>query len=259
MTDVSYDAGERRWFIPPSLANLPSPPAFLLRPGTRRDRRAYSKMLVKEGLQLHRPAALRAETIKGLQALWSPEIFEEYEGRIKSYWDAADQHGKEYEGADVVPLFEHPDKEAMDDLSRRITDSWQPLRAMVADIISFNADSPTVLLSLLVDSWKGIDVPFSRAEGVVSLDTLEAVEDALLAIERKAIAEKIAGVGEGLAFLQLRAEASGLLFLTKEQEKNSASPSLSTSTPPNSMTDGKAEEPGSSTASEPSTEALATS
>ncbi|PZU59831.1 MAG: hypothetical protein DI547_04970 [Sphingobium sp.] len=210
-------------------------------------------MLVREGLRLHSQEDFRKETLLGLEALWSPEHFAEYEGRLRGYWDAFDQFQTEHAGTDDAPDFEHPDAGAVDDLTRRVTASWRPLRDLAADLIAFNADSPTIMLSVLVDGWKHLDVPFAREEGVVTLDKLEDVEDALLAVEREAMERKIEGVSPSLAWLQLRAEAGARLFLSRTEEKNSASPSLSPPTPSISLTDGPEIPDGTSTASETST------
>lgn len=254
MTKYAQEATEVLSWTPPSLASIPNPPVLLLKPGTRRERRIYSRMLVEEGLRLHSQAAFRDETIKGLKELWSPEIFAENEGRLKAYWDAFDQHQRDNEGAKDPSPFDHPDREPVEEMSRRITRAWAPLREMAADIISYNEDAPAVMVAILLAGWKNIDLPFLLVEGTVPLDRVEDLEARLEAVENDPEHRKIEGVQPGLAAMQLRAKCAERLFLTEAERKNSASPSLSISTPQPSTENGAVEEAGTSAASDISTE-----
>ena len=50
-------------------------------------------------------ASIRAETLKGLEALWSPDDFEQWEPRLRAFWDARDDWAKENENAEKPTPF----------------------------------------------------------------------------------------------------------------------------------------------------------
>jgi hypothetical protein len=110
----------------------------------------------------------------------------------------------------------------MEELFGRAREAWEPLRAMAADNIAFHADSPSIMLAVLLDGWSNLDVPYGRAAGIVTLDRLEQVEAALEAIERDPAYKDVEGIDPGLAWLQLCAEAARLLFPPREVLKAAA-------------------------------------
>lgn len=255
MGHTPIEASDILEFTPPSLANLPSPPVFLLKPGTRRDREQYPKRLRIEGYQIHSDAAMRLEAEHGLRELWDEETFNANIGRLYVYWNAIDAHAKEHEGNPAPPPleFDKVEQAEIEALIGRMTKAWEPLREMEADIIDFRNGSPVVMLSLVLIGWRNIDVSFAKAGGIVSLDKLEHVEKALRVIEADARAAKIEGIGlEGTAYLELCVAAGQRLFLSEAQEKNSSSPAQSPAIQPDSKENGQASESGKSKAPEPS-------
>lgn len=248
MANVPLEASDIKRFTPRSLANLPSPPVFLLRAGNRRDRQRYQAILLEEGLKQHSLDRQRAETLVGLQNLWSAEDYEANEGRLKAYWDAIDQWGRTNKGNPTPEPFVHPDTGPVTELITRITDAWPPLRKLSADNLVFQAEAPNVLVSIVLVGWTGINLPYRRESGIAPLDLLEQLENELMELENAH--DTVEGLGRpGTAFLELCAEAGGRLFLTKEQEKNSQSPPQSSPTRSTSKTGGKGKGPGRSTAS----------
>ena len=250
MARFPLEASEIERFTPPSLANIPTPPVFLLRAGSRRDRRTYQRLLIEEGLTHHSQDKFRAETIRGLQALWSPEIYEQHVPRLKHFWEAIDQHAEAQKGKDTPDpfVFDPDEQSALAELNSRITKAWAPLRKLAADNILYSSEAPSVMLSILLVGWEHAQISYARADGRVSLDLLEELEDALADMEQQHAG--IEGVGmPGTAFMQIATKATNRLFLDESMEKNSASPPPSSATPPDSKTDGKGKALGTSKAS----------
>jgi hypothetical protein len=99
---------------------------------------------------------------------------------------------------------------------------------MQADNADFFTYAPKLALGLFLVGWRGIDAPFQRTGGIVSIDTIDAMGAALAKIERQAAIDKVEGIGApGTAAMLLEAHALSLLNLTGDQESKSASPSPS--------------------------------
>lgn len=255
MTSVPLEAGVVE-YTPPSLENLPCPPVFLLRTPDRRTKTRYTSLLIEENLRLFDKTKIRAEILRGLEALWDADTFAGFEPRVRAFWDAADQHEADQAtlAVDDRTAFEHPDTTAMNDLVKRVQDAWQPLRAMIAANAAFHQDSPLHLLRLILTGWRGIDVKMARTDGMVTLDTLDALEAKIQSIEMEA-KDTADGVEPGLAFTQLCLEGFNMMQLSEGEAKNSASPSKPNSSPSTSKKETKTEAAGSSTASKaPSSE-----
>jgi len=208
-------------WTPPSLGNLATPPVFKLRPATSRDGRAFQRAYVEAGLMHHTPDAFRAETLKALNALSSEDAYDIDAARLQAAWESDDQ------GIAVAA----DEEAAVDALVEALRGQWQPLRKMIYDNHEFNIDAPRLAIGLLVVGWTNLDVPFTRAAGVVPMETVEAMQTELLKVEDAAIADKVAGVTIGLAFNELAIHAFATMAQTKEEAGNSAAPSPSVSTP----------------------------
>lgn len=249
MTKYPAEGGELVEYTPDSLVNLSTPPKFFLRPVTERERRRLRKLAIQEGLRNHDVASLREETLNGLRELWSEEVFTEQEGRLRAFWDAYDQYETEIAGQDDPAPFEHPEKPAMIELSDRITRAWPPLLRMAADNNEWDETWPKLIASITIAGWRNLDAVYERVEGIVSLDSLAGMEKALDEIEAQAITDQIDGViGHSTAFRQLIVRCIGLFSVSKAEEKNSESPSKSSTTPNTSTASGKGTKAGSSTA-----------
>ncbi len=57
MGHTPIDAGDILHYTPESLTNLPEPPVFRLKAGTRRDKERFSHSIMAEGLRYHDPEA----------------------------------------------------------------------------------------------------------------------------------------------------------------------------------------------------------
>jgi len=210
---ASTDELER--FTPVSLKNVPVPPVFLLRPADGRELRKFEYRLMAEGLQYHNSEAFRAEMLKGLGQLWSPEDFEANKARLESYWALLDQGG--------VP--DQSDAEAVGELNARLLRAWRPLTAMAADNKRFSDESGRIAASMFVVGWTGLDVAYAREDGAVPLARIDEVEERLAAMEVEAAANKVEGIGKpGTAWMELSTAAYMKLILTRDEEKNLSSP-----------------------------------
>lgn len=251
MTKYSHEAGELVDYTPDSLANIAAPPVFRLRPATERDKRLIKKLIFKEGLVRHSDQALRDEMLRGLKALWSENIFTENEGRLRAYWDALDQYEAHVAGIPFAdrPAFEHADSTAMDELSERVRRSWGPLRDMGADNAEFDEVWPKLIASVVIAGWSGLNASYSREDGMVTMEAMEAAREALTSLEVQAAADKVEGIAfPGSAFLELITRAIGMFQLSKGEEKNSVSPSKSDPPPSTLKKAGRDKASGSSTA-----------
>lgn len=246
---MTYPASTREVeaFTPDSLANMTNPPSFRIRPGGEHEKRTLGKLLVSENLRHHSVADMRAETLNGLRDGWSEEEYAENEGRIKAYWDAYDLYEQQIKGQDEPPLFEHPDAEAIERLSKEVYDGWRPLRVMAAENADYNHLWPFLILCVMVTGWKNLpDARFRREAGVIPLESIKQVKSVLDTLDKEE------GQISGVSFMQLCGRAATLFTLSGQEEKNSVSPSPSSSTPTILKTDGAESGNMSSTALESS-------
>lgn len=206
------DAKPEPW-TPPSLRDLPEPPVFQLRP-PRHGARDLRYEIMAAGLHFHADAVIRAEAIRGLRALWSPEDAEPNVARVESLWAAMDR-GEELAADDAA---------ALDDLSARLRRAWPALNRMAADNHAFWEGVPHLAVSLATAGWSGtLNVPYRRDGRCVPLDRIEEVAKALAGIE------EAAGLQPGAAFLELSARCFALINGTATDEAAEA-PALSTAT-----------------------------
>jgi hypothetical protein len=232
VTRIPHESSEVRLFTPASLANLPSPPTFLFKPATRRERRLHGRMIMEAGLQHHSQPAVRDEIIRALHAGWSPDLVAGQEPRLLAYWAALDEH---ISAQAKVPFeeriaFTHPDDEPVALLNEQVVNAWSPLRRMAADNSAFSNESPILMACCIIIGWEHVDVSFALEAGAVPIERMEDVGEWLKSIEKKHFG-KIEGIGvPGMAFTELCLEAANSLYLTEEERKNSASLSPSSST-----------------------------
>jgi hypothetical protein len=237
-------------FTPPSLTNLPKPPTFQLRAGTWRDKNRYRHMLQSEGLNWHSQQDIRDETIRGIHEGYSPELAADLEARMKDYWDAISYYVRENADATDSEPFSHPFEKKAAIVIAEMASGWRPLSIMAADNVRFDIESRLVAVALFVDGWTGIDVPFARENGSVSLERVNDVADALAQIEQDHALSGIEGIGApSTAFNELVSACLGRLSLDKATEKNSSSPPPASDDPNGSLTDGQDKSPGTSKAS----------
>lgn len=240
-------------FFPPSFGNLEPRPTFRFRPASPRSQRIYAQRLKRAGLRYYSDVDVQAEAIRAMRALWigNDDQLRANEARLTNFWETVKQAAK-----DTTVGVDPAEAEEISSALQRLSDNWPQLRSMDADNWLFNQDAPKIALGLFLCGWSGLETPFRLEDGEIPMATLDALENEVDRIEKKAIADKVEGV-IGIGFTQLQVHALGLLDLEVDTEKNSPSPSSQSVTPDGSTTVGseaKGEtEPSESSPSQPAT------
>lgn len=231
MASVPLESSHIKRFTPALFVDMEGAPTFQLKAGSRRERLRHQEIMAEEKVQHFDQASIRAETIKGLESLWSPADFEEWEPRLKAFWDARDDWAKENEAAETPVDFEYADFDEGEirALAARVAESWPPLRKMAVANLKFQREFPKLVASIILVGWTGLDTAIQRADGLMSLDAIDDIERELAKLE-----QKITGKADGVAFAELMVECTARLFLSASAEKNSVSPPPSPIAPPTS-------------------------
>lgn len=252
---IPVEASDTLAFTPECLKTLKNPPSFVLRALGTRDERYLRRLYIQEGLTSHGMEEIRAEILKGLQALWTPEVYAEQSPHVTDYWEAADQHALTVralmkEEPDIEPddarltfVYDAEIERAVTDLITRVEKSWPPLLRLYADNAEFNEESMVVLIAVAVESWTGLDAPFDLDGGYLTIDSATRIKKALRKLE------KANGLIEGWAWAQLTMECGRRMRLDEEEAGNSASPSPSNESPEPSTTKTTPDDRGTSQAS----------
>lgn len=248
---IPAEASETLVYSPANLeAKMDVPPRFRLRAVSHREKRHFDRLLNEEGLRQHSTEAIRAEMLRGLVEVGTPETAAELEPRVKAFWEALDDHDKEQAElpAEERTAFDHPDLERIQQLGNEIAYVWKPLRKMTADNVDYLAMLPLISVAVAVQGWEGLEALFEKDRGFLTVECADAVRKALSDLD------EAHGIDAGLSWSQLYTKALSRIFLPKDQEKNSASPSPSSNPPSNTKTDGQVSPAGTSPASATLTE-----
>lgn len=263
--DIPLEASEELVFQPKAFANLGDAPCFTLRAATTRDKRYHRRLHLEENIVSHSQDAIRAEILRGLKALWSTNDYEQHEAILTDYWAALDDYNQqraEHEKAQAsekkpekFPDFAY-DMEirvACEQLTKKVVEAWRPVRSMVADNADFDELTAPAMIAVVVKSWIGLGINAERERGYLTLAGAQALEEAL------ADFEEAHGIERGSAWTELFVACTNRMYLSEDEQKNSASPSPSGMTPPASNPSAASEQDGPSPASASSPETLATS
>jgi hypothetical protein len=238
---LPVEAAEIQEYIPESLRNIVPAPKFRLRPASERDQRRFNRILQEEGLTLHGDDAMQAEILRAISTLWVDEDAIRIRDRYVNYLETVKQSARaRLDDQETELTIPEEDSNWVAELFETIMREWKPLRRMVAANRVFETDAPKIALVVYLAGWKHVDCPFRLEGGFVPLETIDQLQKALGQIEAKAIEDKIEGVAPGLAFLELCNKAFALMRLTGDEEKNSPSPSPSSSNPDPSTTNSDA-------------------
>lgn len=225
--DVPIEASEMLVFTPESLKRLDNPPVFSLRAATWREKRFHTSLNREEGVEFYDTQMWREEVLNGFRAKWAPEYVEPYAPILQGYWDAWDVYEtQKKEDEDLVFEFDPVVKMAINELIEKIRQVWPPLRRL--DTV--NADSSETMMlttvAVVLASWERLSVNRDIDRGYITVECAYAVKEALQSLELKH------GLKAGTAWMELYVEATMRLYLSKDTEKNSESPSPSEMTPP---------------------------
>lgn len=224
--DIPLEASEVLAFTPASLEKFDGAPVFRLRASSPRDKRFHRRLFLEHGIRYHDRDTIRAEVLNGLEQLWDADAFAEHSPVIKALWDARDDY--ELQLKDDPSLEWSYDAEienAVDELVRKVSQSWQPLRVMIADNGDYGAMSGALLVAVTVQTFAGLPVKALKDRGYTTVETAEAIETALSDLEKQH------GVPEGTAWSELIIACSRRMYLDKEEAGNSASQSPSPTAP----------------------------
>ena len=256
---VPVEASETLAFKPASLEDRPDCPVFQLRAPGSRDRRFQRRLMAEEQIQQHSQDAIRAEIRNGLKTNWDEASYRQHMPRVEAYWNAWDEFVlQRKDEPDLEWSYDEPEERAIEELERRVADSWPPLRRLMADNDNFRSMLPIVQAAVVVLDWSGLDVACERDRGYLTLDCAEALLNGL-----GKYAERRCGSGADdkqktaaarTALLELFVACTGRFNLDEDTVGNSESPSPSQMPPQSSSTTAAR---GSSKASASSTKTRA--
>lgn len=248
MQKIPLEAREEARFTPPALKDEETPPVFVLRAVSRRERGRFEDSLVEAGLLRVTDGDIRDEVIKALTVLYGDDHAEHVD-RVKLFWNALDdwtEAGEEMsddERREREP-FVHPDAEDVAELENRLYTTWKPLAALHARKIRFQREYPIMVIAATVKRWEGIDSPASLEDGWVTPDAINDMGNVLIEARPD---------GKGLiAWLELYRACHDRLYISPSAEKNSKSPPQSTPNPQDTTDMPAASMDGASPASETS-------
>lgn len=242
--DVPLEAGKTLAFTPDALKSLDNPPVFNLRAATWREKEHRFFLHRVVGAVSHGEEAVRAETLNGLRALWTEEQAEQFVPWVEQLWDAQDQFElQSLDDPDLKWEFDPDIERAVGELVDRLERTWPPLARMAADYQKYARFEPIVYFAIMVKSWQDIDVKRELDEGYLSIDCAYALFEKLIELDVQI------GATPGTSATQLRRKCAERMFLDKETEGNSESPSPSETTPPASDQTKTSARDGKSTAS----------
>lgn len=224
--DIPLEASEVLAFTPASLAKFDGAPVFRLRASSTRDKRFHRRLLMEYGIRYHDRDRIRAEVIKGLEQLWDADAFAEHSPVIKALWEARDDFEAQLKDDPSLEWSYDPEIEnAVDELVRKVSQEWKPLRVMVADNADYGSMSGALIVALTVLTFTGLPVKALKDRGYTTVETAEAIETALSDLEKEH------SVPEGTAWAELIVACSQRMYLTEEERGNSASQSPSPTAP----------------------------
>lgn len=216
--EIPIEASEEFAFTPASLSKLESPPVFVLRTPTHREKRHLQRLNNEEGVQFHSTEQVRVEVLTGIAALF-PEKAELFGEAVKDLWTRRDDfETQKAADPELVWEFDADIEVRLDAVITETFAGWAPLRRMVADNRDYSTTSAVTMVAVMVKSIRGLAIEIERDRGYLSVETANAVRDALWKLEEE---HKL---DQGSAWHELGTAASLSLYLGEEEAKNLLSP-----------------------------------
>lgn len=248
MTTYPLEAGEAEPFVPASLAHMTNPPTFYLRWGTPREKEQQRRVMDEEGTTSYAAEAMRAELLRGMRELFTPEEFDTWQPQVKGWWDASDAYegeNKDVPAAEREPLV-YEGQDLLVEVLEQVARDWRPYRLMQADNKAYQRALGHAINSAIVERFENLDVPQTKRGRYLTFDAMLLVADRLDKLAVKEAPGALLRPSQELGI-----ECMKRLFLDKAAEGNSDSPVPSDPTPDTSRT-GTGVKAGKSTASAPS-------
>ena len=229
--DIPAEASEELAFTPKSLEFLgDKAPVFLLRVPTGREKRFIRRLYARNGLQRHSQQDIRAELLRGLEALWDKEVFERNSAMLAEYWSATDDFALQAKAdPDIVFTYDPEITAACKAMPAKVAKYWPQLGEMLADNADFDELNDTIQLAVVVRDWRNFDEPVRLDDGYLTLDCAEKVMTRLDRLQ-KHHAELAALPPNDLA-TELLLACWKRMRLDEEEAGNSESPLPSETTP----------------------------
>lgn len=224
--DIPLEASELFPFTPDSLKDIEGAPVFVLRASSSREKRYHRRLLLEEGIRFHDREAIRREMLSGLKELWDADAFEQHSPVIKALWEARDDYELQLkDDPELVWSYDADIENAVDDLVRMVSQQWKPLASMVADNGDYGSMAAPLLVTVTLKRFKGLDVKTRNQRGYFTIETVEAIEEALGKFEKER------GLVVGKAWAELTIACSQRMYLTAEERGNSELQSPSPTAP----------------------------
>jgi hypothetical protein len=250
-------------YTPECFKDIEGAPSFVIRYGTRRDRHAYQDQIALRNLRSYDTDDFQRAVIDELRLDYGADgmDMEVIVASVESYYAACaslvsaqeewkavarahltDNPDKTLEDLkDVLPPqpeleFDPHEKRRVENLIDEVEGNSQRIGKMKRDNMKRERELRRISIALLVEETS-LDVKLVRTrDKILTEESVDAIEDAL----EKAYTDMVPDA-EGLntAFAQLGLRCLLSFYMTKEQEKNSASPSPITSEDNGSMESAK--------------------
>ena len=219
---VPVEANEIADFTPASLINVPDAPVFRLRAPDERNMRRYQALVEDDNLRRYSAEEFIAEKEVAIKTLWSDEDAQPILGRFRNI-DQCVKQKIELTDEDVAWSAE---------LDDTLIENHRPLAVMRRKTNDYFEYSPRYAIGTMLMGWKNLDMPFRLDVGYMKTSDVVTLAKHLIAIEEKALADKVEGVGlTGTAFLELWVACLDRSRLTGDEEKNLPAPLLPTLSP----------------------------
>lgn len=257
-------------FTPACMAEIEGAPAFTFRHATVLDKHRYHNLVIEHGIVHHSKQGIRDAVIEALRTEFDSEGMERNITRIEAYWQANDElelalrehldqiiaiHADLPDGADEPelpprPVIDFPEHEIepIEALIGEVRAHSHRVRKMQAENHWHTIMMPRLLMAMFLTSTT-LPVKLKKADGILTMETTEAVIEALAQSARDA------GVSADEAVRQLQDQAMLSYTLKGDEEKNSSSPRSDTTSPASSLkksSSGKTDSEASSS-SDPAT------
>jgi hypothetical protein len=222
---VPVEANEIAEFTPASLINVPDAPVFRLRAPDERNMRRYNMLVQDDNLRMYSTDEFTSEKEVAIKALWSAEDAQSILGRFRNMIECEKQN-IDLSDEDIDWRY------GKEGLEERLLENHRPLAVMKRKTNEYFEYSPRYAIGTILKGWKNLDMPFRLEAGYMKTADVATLAKHLIAIEEKAIADKVEGVGlTGTAFLELWIACVDRTRLTGDEEKNLPAPSLPTLNP----------------------------
>lgn len=214
---IPVEANEIADFTPASLANVPDAPVFRLRAPDERNMRRYNTMVQDDNLRTYSAEDFAAEKEAAIKELWSEEDAQPILDRFRTIAACLNQ---------LVALSKE-DLAWSVELDEMLFDNHKTLAVMRRKTNDYFEYSPRYAIGTILKGWSNFDMPFRLEAGYMKTSDVALLAKKLIAIEEKAIADQVEGVGlTGTAFLELWIACMDRTRLTGDEEKNLPAPSL---------------------------------